>query len=696
MVRRTLTALVCVAVAVPSLAAESSVLTGFVEAIASDSWSVAGFDSSIELTDTGLSGEFRIARLVLLQTGQTFDDTRLVCEQISLTTRTVTCAKALLTVNVPGVGRQTIPGNFVYDRYTGAADIELAKVAIAGGQLRCKVNASEAGLYVEYTGRGLRLEKLLELTANFSDSFADYSASGLADMTGTLSAPAGEPLKIAVAANLAAASLANDAGTVAADGVKGKLDLDITLDAGTTRFGLTFASNQGEAYLEPAYANFSENAFHLQAEDAVTADFSVFQVDRFRLQQESLLDVVGSATLAFPENADDAVGVTADVALRNSSVANLYKNLVKIQVAGTMLGDLETAGTVSGPASIVDNSLHSATLQLDDLILDDKRGRFALYGLNGRIDWSADENHVTDSSRIQWNGGTVYNIIVGSGAMKMQLGNDDIELLTPLRLTTMGGALLINDLELKQLGRDDATGRLDAELEPVQLGQLTNAFGWPAFSGTLSGRLPLLQLADNVVTVGGTLSARVFDGTMEMSKLRIEQPFGRVPRMQGELAFRDLDLQRLTDVFSFGLIQGRLSGDVAGLRLENWRPVAMDMHFYTPAADKSQHRISQRAVENLASVGGGGAAAVLSTGFLKFFDVFAYDQIGLRCVLKDGACAMSGVGPAKTGTQGRGYYLVKGRGVPRIDIVGYRDTVNWERLVRQLTAIARSGSATVK
>ena len=129
--------------------------------------------------------------------------------------------------------------------------------------------------------------------------------------------------------------------------------------------------------------------------------------------------------------------------------------------------------------------------------------------------------------------------------------------------------------------------------------------------------------------------------------------------------------------------------------MQNWRPVAMEMYFYTPADDKSQHRISQRAVENLASVGGGGAGAALSSGFLKFFDVFAYDRIGLRCVLKDGVCTMSGVGPAKPGPLGKGYYLVKGSGIPRIDVVGFRDQVSWPRLVRQLTAITQSGSPTV-
>lgn len=129
--------------------------------------------------------------------------------------------------------------------------------------------------------------------------------------------------------------------------------------------------------------------------------------------------------------------------------------------------------------------------------------------------------------------------------------------------------------------------------------------------------------------------------------------------------------------------------------MQNWQPVAMDMHFYTPSDDKSQHRISQRAVENLASVGGGGAGAVLSTGFLQFFEVFAYDRIGLRCVLANGACAMSGAGAARSDSGAPGYYIVKGRGLPRIDVVGFRDTVSWSGLVQQLAAITRSGSPTV-
>lgn len=679
----------------PMLGADNPVVQGSIERITSDTWTITGFESILELTDAGLGGEFHIARIVMTEPSQVFDDIRIVCGVIGFTTRNVNCERGAFTATIPGLGRQTLSGAFTYDRHTSNVNIQLSGVSIAGGHAQFDIRASEAGLDVRFAGAKLQLGGLLELAGEFSDTFSVYSASGIAEVSGTLNAPTSGSPRIVLAANIDKVSFANDTGTIATDNVKGELDLDITLDVDATTVSLIFDSDQGEAYVEPVYANFSEHAIHLQAEEIVTPDFAFFDVRHFSLQQESLLGAEGSTTLRFPEEEGAPIEITADVELRDSSVNYLYTSLAKIQFAGTVLGDLDTDGRLSGSISIADNSFRSATLQLDDLILDDRYGRFAIYGLHGAIDWNADENQVPAASQLRWDSGTAYNIIVGGGEVNMQLGDNDIEMLTPLRITTMGGALLVNQFALRNLGSDAATGVLDAELEPIQLGQLTGAFGWPAFSGTLSGRLPLLKLAEDIVTVGGTLSARAFDGTIEVSKLRIEQPFGRVPRMQGEITLRGLDLQQLTEAFSFGLIQGRLSGDVAGLELQNWRPVSMDLHFYTPADDKTQHRISQRAVEDLASVGGGGAAAVLSSGFMQFFEVFAYDRIGLRCLLRNGVCAMSGTGPAKAGPQGRGYYIVKGRGVPRIDVVGYRDTVSWPRLMRQLAAITRSGSPAV-
>jgi hypothetical protein len=117
-------------------------------------------------------------------------------------------------------------------------------------------------------------------------------------------------------------------------------------------------------------------------------------------------------------------------------------------------------------------------------------------------------------------------------------------------------------------------------------------------------------------------------------------------------------------------------------------PEAFDAFLFTPVTDESRHRISQRAVTNLSSIGGGSGgsvAAALQGGFLRFFDDFGYDRIGLSCRLANDVCIMGGVEPAPAG-----YYIVKGAGLPRINVIGSQTRVAWTTLVRQLGSVMES------
>jgi hypothetical protein len=162
-----------------------------------------------------------------------------------------------------------------------------------------------------------------------------------------------------------------------------------------------------------------------------------------------------------------------------------------------------------------------------------------------------------------------------------------------------------------------------------------------------------------------------------------------VPRLQVDAQVNNLDLETLTRTFSFGRIEGRLDGRLDGLLMESWRPVAFDAGFATPVDDKSRHRISQQALDNISNIGGGGVGGALSRSFLRFFEDFPYDRLGISCRLENGICAMDGVAPAANG-----YYIVKGRLLPpRIDVIGYAERVNWNSLVAQLAAaIKREGA----
>ena len=98
----------------------------------------------------------------------------------------------------------------------------------------------------------------------------------------------------------------------------------------------------------------------------------------------------------------------------------------------------------------------------------------------------------------------------------------------------------------------------------------------------MSGALSKLRMREGVVTLGAELRAQVFDGTVSISDLRLEQPFGQWPRFYATILLDGLDLELVTRAFSFGRITGRLSGSVNALQLFNWAPVAFDAEFHTP------------------------------------------------------------------------------------------------------------------
>ncbi|MBE0436673.1 MAG: C4-dicarboxylate ABC transporter, partial [Methylomicrobium sp.] len=172
------------------------------------------------------------------------------------------------------------------------------------------------------------------------------------------------------------------------------------------------------------------------------------------------------------------------------------------------------------------------------------------------------------------------------------------------------------------------------------------------------------------------------DGRITISQLASSGLFSEFSQFYGSVEIDNLDLAQLTSKFKFGRIEGRLSGFVRDLYLENWQPVTFFAWLGTPDDDDSSRRISQTAVENLASIGGGGATDLISRTFLGFFETFGYERLGIGCYLHNGVCQLTGTEPAE-----QGYYIVKGGGLPRIDVMGYNPRVDWNVLLERLKRI---------
>ena len=198
--------------------------------------------------------------------------------------------------------------------------------------------------------------------------------------------------------------------------------------------------------------------------------------------------------------------------------------------------------------------------------------------------------------------------------------------------------------------------------------------------------LPKVTYAKSTLTLDGALLFKLFGGDAQVDRIRLADPFGRTPRLTADVHLKRLNLEEMTGAVKFGTITGYLDVDVDELVMENWQPQSMHAKVLTSEGG-FRKRISQRAVQNISSIGGAGAGAAIQRSFLSFFETFGYDKIGISCKLRNGICEMGGADSA-----GGGYTLIKGGGLPSVNVVGYNRFVGWQELLDRIKAVIEGNS----
>jgi hypothetical protein len=466
-----------------------------------------------------------------------------------------------------------------------------------------------------------------------------------------------------------------------------KLDLnahgEASLEPRAAAVHLRLSSSSGQAYVEPVFVDLAAApaeadvrlSFDLGAGASMPAGIRSVSIDA---RQRGVVDhLLLSGSLSGLRSAPAFGG---DVRVVGAHLDTLLKSYAAPFLAGDRWQDIDGAGSAGIELKVSANRPTAVAIRLADIGI--KAGTPALQadGLTGELYWQ--ETGAAPVSNLSWRGLQYGDLPVAAASISARAQGRDFALLRPPRLPILGGALIVDTLQLSQLGTADLQARFAATIEPIDLAALCRALGWPQFGGELSGRIPGVSIRGQELAFDGGLSIKAFDGEIGIEALRMPEVFGRLPRVLADLRLRNLDLKAITQAFSFGRIEGRLSGDIEGLRLLNWAPVAFDARLYTPAGDRSRHRISQRAIDNLSSLGGG-PSGLLQRGVLRFFEDFGYARIGWSCRLENGVCVMDGIEAAGKG----GYVLVEGRLLPRIDVIGYERRVDWNRFVAQLLAI---------
>lgn len=613
---------------------------------------------------------------------------RISCSQLRIKTDHFECATGALrgANDLLGDIKGTI--NFKYRIDDGSIHFNLPELQVSAGMLSLQGRVADSGWRISLRGKALQLEKLLTL-AKALDFDAGYSGSGLLDLDLQSSGSADVLGGIKASGSFSNVSFNNAEGTHAGEKLDVALTAEVRPEANGWNVGAKFTGKQGQLYIDPIFLEITDQPVEMNLAARWMPSLDAITVHSLLWQHPGAMDLAGNVQISLePEPAVTDL----DMRIQDADISGFYNTYVKPLLLGTMGGDLSMQGRAQGRVRYYGNSLQSVELELSSVSIEDQLQRIQVSGLQGTVDWATDQ--VQRHSSLGWDQASLFKVGIGSVRVPVSSKGSNFVLQEPVSIPVLDGELRIEEWHIEHPGLPEMQWTFDGLLTPISMKEFTAAMGWPTLAGKLSGLIPKVSYDQGKLKVGGVLLVRAFDGSITVRNLELDKPFGVVPRLKADVTVEDLDLKTFTRTFSFGRIEGRLGGYVNGLRMEQWLPVAFDAELKTPPGDKSRHRISQRALENISDVGGGGVSGALSRSFLGFFEDFPYRKLGISCRLENGVCQMAGVAPAENA----GYYIVQGTVLPpRVDVIGFSDQVDWDTLVEQLVAVTTGeASATVQ
>jgi hypothetical protein len=443
----------------------------------------------------------------------------------------------------------------------------------------------------------------------------------------------------------------------------------------------------GALYVDPVYLEIGLQPIVLNAQGAWNTKTKQADIRSFTYRHPDAVVLNGSATGYY----NDGIKVDkADVVLQSETLQGLLTTYLNPFFTESPLIGVAAAGDLQAKFTFVKQALKESSIHFSHLNIKDEAGRLAIKEGFGSINWSNDPLQ-TKHSELAWQQLAIKGLPLDASRLKFTGQANYFELAEKIKLPFLNGSVAVDRFSWQGNKQDEPDVSFAGSLDNISLEALSKSLGWVSLSGKLSGQIPRIDYHNKTLNLGGELLIKVFDGTVRVNNLGSSGLFSNSPKVTGDITVENLDLDQITQKFEFGNITGRLSGYINKLVLENWHPVTFFAWFGTPDDDDSSHRISQKAVKNIASIGGGAATDLLSRSFLGFFETFGYDKIGVGCYLHNGVCQMMGLE-----AEGQGYYLIKGGGLPRIDVLGYNPQVNWDVLVERLARVASPEKVIVK
>lgn len=639
--------------------------------------------------DLALQAE--IKKIIIPQLDLTFKDLKLTCSKATFDGEIFKCKNGLLKLNNKYLSKSQIRVSIVYNHLTSAATIKIHEVASFGGKQSIQVRINQGEFNINTKG-DIDLDKLKPILTKFLPEFDLESLVGLVKFSSQITKSSRGDINLDTDIKIEGLSVENSSGS-GIDGLNltSAISLQITdsfidYDVHSELLNSYFYYNQVTQENEEYYYSFNPaKTIIIDSIGRYSPKKQMLSIENMVISQNNIFGLDLSSNIIFA-NKFDINQLDLDV-----YQVNIEPLLAQFEYPVFPFIDqplLSINGAIS--ASIKGSNLLKSTFKAEsqveivDLNYSFDEQSIGIEGLGGIVNWS--NTGKAKPSTLSWDSGN-FQLIPFEGSVLNFVLEGDSFIMDKFKLPILEGKVLVDSVSIQDLGVNIKDYKYDFGIKVVDLSlnKLTEALSWPEMDGSINAAFPNVNFGNNLIEFGGSAKIDLFDGSMTIENMQIEDPLGIVPRMKADIEIDKLDLEQLSSTLQFGRITGKLDGYARDISLEQWFPIKMDMSLYTSEDDDTKRKISQKAVDFISDIGGVGGS--LSRTYLSFFKEFSYSRIGINIKLKDGECIITGIEPAANG-----YYIVKGSFIPRIDIVGHKSQVSWTDLVSQVKGAIKSGA----
>lgn len=654
-----------------------------IEEAVSERFQAEGLEAALAFTSGQLTLSIKADALMLPPPLNRVSQVDFHCAVFRFQSESWHCEQGELAFEHNILGSQKLSIQLTASQLDSTFSLDFSGLRFAGGLWKSDVDWQQGQWQLAMTGQAIDTDKLNhQMQTFFPEILPVLDIQGDMSMDATLQGHHTALQSVTAGIGIQSLALSDADGALAAENLSGQFKFNASRQTGEWQWQKQGQLNNGELYISPIYLDINAYPLSLSAQGHWQSESNQLAVSHWQFEQQSVLQAEGELTL------DEGQLAMLQAEIASQEVQPLYQVWLQPFVFDTAVDDAQLEGDLRASLDW-QAALYDLNLQLGDITIEDNQQRFDISGLDGNLAWTNREHDLP--IHLRWQSAGLYQIELGPAELAATASKNRLTLSESIFLPVLDGELQLDKFQLVYPPDDSVNWSFEGLLKPVSMPVLSEALGWPLLQGKLSGVIPSVRYQNQQVDVDGALMVKVFDGTAVIRDLQLIQPFGYVPHLSANVDIDELDLETLTTTFDFGRISGTLNGYLHDLQLANWRPEQFDAWFVTDESADTKRRISQRAVNNLSQLGGG-PSALLSRSFLRFFDDFSYQRLGLGCRLSRGVCEMRGVSDAE-----QGYHIVEGGGLPPwINVIGHNRRVDWSVLIERLQAVSQSDGPVIQ